>query len=132
MNKVSCNTFSLEEFEALKIRLQKDSLLKVKIISGSMEPLVMTNSFVEVFPVRKDHEYLPFRLYIYRDLKGKLICHYFWKRSTVDTNNLLFRCLKGGNIDYPVKENEVLGVILGKKVNFHHVLFGRILSFLFK
>lgn len=111
-------SYSNEDFLKLKKILHKNLFVKVKILTGSMRPLIKIDEVITVLPIKDDHEFIPFQVYLFRDQDKRLVCHFFWDRSKIDESNLLFRPLNSKWIDLPIKREEVFGMVKGKKVTW--------------
>ncbi len=110
------NKYSLQEFLFIKKKLNEQSSLKVKIISGSMEPLIMTGEEVVLESFQGD--LVPYETYVYLNEENNLICHYFWKKSLLEPGHLLFRALLSSQSDHLVKKEFVLGKVKNKRVGW--------------
>ena len=89
-----------------------------QIMSGSMEPLLLVGDQIEIFPCQFS-ELKKFDIIVFG--AGKiLVCHYVWhinrkswgKKST----SLVTRSLKGRGEDFPITENEIVGIVKKLKI----------------
>ena len=104
---------SKTEFVAAKLRLRHRGVLGVRIVSGSMSPLIRVGERIEV---RKKSSPELFDVVVYHHPDGQLICHYVWGRSRFDRSAYLLRPLKGAGVDLPVRAGQILGYVPGKQI----------------
>ena len=102
----------LATFTELKKELAQGLPLKVQIISGSMEPVIMTGDEVRVTVVQFESlkRFDPIIFW-----NGKmLVCHYVWHfnhiRSPSGERIVLTRAMKGKYPDFPTPESQILGI----------------------
>lgn len=94
----------------------EQNIIQVKIVSGSMEPLIKTGEVINVRKLQRGEQLTPLKCYVFRAIDQEFTCHYFLKDSKLEPGKLIFRSLASGEIDAPVSKNEVFGVAVNKKV----------------
>lgn len=108
------------QFHILKKKIRKEPL-DIRIISGSMEPLIKIDEQVKV-------EYCEspkvFDVIIYHSADNKLICHFVWGESKAQPGFLLLQSLTSAPLDLPVAQEKILGRVKGKKISlFYKMIF---------
>lgn len=107
-------------FLELKSYLSHSQKLNAKVISGSMEPVIMTGDFVEVEAVRVE-TLKRFDIILYWDGE-KLICHYVWHLNRIPgaagERVILTKKMGKGNPDFPVSEYKILGRITNFSISW--------------
>ncbi len=102
-------------FEQLKDQLKTNGVLKIKIISGSMSPIIKTNQNIII--KRSEREDLKrFDIIVFYQ-KKKLNCHYVHSLNTLINSDIVTRNLNG-YFDLPVPEQDLLGICISHKINF--------------
>lgn len=104
------------QFQVLKKKIQRKPL-NIRVISGSMEPLIKTNEHVQVEDCKNPKVY---DVIVYHSDDEKLICHFVWGESKARPGFLLLQSLSGGRLDLPVAQEKVLGKVMGKKISFYY------------
>lgn len=102
---------SREEFENLKSL----PLYKGRVISDSMEPVIMTGENIVVDVGQKEIKRFDIVVVF---IDGKLVCHYLWRMNRIIKPVLLQTRNMSGKLDYPVKEEDYLGKVLSHKLGF--------------
>ena len=102
---------SREQFEKLK----ELPIFKGKIISASMEPVIMTGEDVVIDVGAKDLKRFDI-IVIFVD--GKLVCHYLWQMNQIIKPVLLQTRNMSGRKDFPVYEEDYLGKVISHKISF--------------
>lgn len=111
---------SYEDFKELKKNF--DKFTKVRIITPSMEPLILINDMVVISPLPKDlNDIRPYDILVFWQ-KNKLICHFFIKK---ENGMYITRGLNNKEKDEPVQEDHLYGIVVKPKV-------GRIKRFFLK
>ncbi len=107
-------------FLDMKSYLSDGHKLNAKVISGSMEPVIMTGDLVEVEAVRVETLKM-FDIILYWDGE-KLICHYVWHLNRIPgaagERVILTKKIGKGNPDFPVSEYKVLGRITNFSISW--------------
>lgn len=101
-----------DHFFLLKLRLLKSGTLTVKIVSGSMLPVLQIGQTITIAPAPALTKLKPYDILVYWS-DGQLICHYFVEtQEAIDENKtvLILRGLKSQSPDFPVEYNKVLGI----------------------
>lgn len=101
------------EYLLLKNKLAKDGRINCRIISGSMEPLIMTNDFVDIEPLSGELKKFDILVFFQKD---KLICHYVTHVNLSD-GKIITANLIGGE-DLPFEKDQILGKVVNYKVGF--------------
>ncbi len=108
----------------LKQELKRAKKLKIKIMSGSMSPVLKTDEILEVSWIPKNFEPQKYDIFVYWD-GMRLIGHYFYEKANLlnDQNEVwIFKCLIAKSEDFPVARKEVIGIV-NKKIPFLRRLF---------
>ncbi len=108
------------EFFELKEQISNEGMLKLKIVSDSMEPLMPVGQFYKV--AKLNDEIKRFDIVVFfRD--DKLVAHYVWNKNTLRGVSYSTRSLKEPDKDeIPVNEADVLGLLVGQKIGFFRKL----------
>jgi hypothetical protein len=111
-------SFSLDEFHGLKLKLEVSGPLGIKIVSGSMEPLLPIGTIAQVEFCRFD-DLKPMDLLVYwRD--DRLTCHAVWNigylPSARGDRTVITRGLGNPEFDYPVAESEIFGRVTSHRL----------------
>jgi hypothetical protein len=109
--------------EALSVRtaIQREKRVSFNVVSGSMEPLIMTGSQIDVAPVVALDELRVFDILLFWN--GRLlICHYLWHINAIPnadgSRTVVTRPLAFNGEDLPVPEDHILGKIVSHKISF--------------
>jgi hypothetical protein len=110
--------------EAMTVResIRSEKHVGFTVVSGSMEPVIMTGSLIEVEPVESIDELRTFDIILFWNGK-RLICHYLWHLNQLPgadgSRIIITRPLtpKDGE-DLPVAVEHVLGRIASHKIPF--------------
>lgn len=113
--------FSRTQFGKFKQRLHDEGALGIRILSGSMEPLIQTGEELQVIPIKDVADLKPFDIIVYWD-RDILICHYLWsinQRFRTDAGLRIFgtRSLASQREDFPIDESQILGRVIGKRIS---------------
>ena len=116
--KEKAQGLSEADFYLLQMRLSHTTEMTFKVVSDSMEPLIMTGEKIKVRSIKIDQLHL-FDIIVF--LKGeKLICHYIWHMNTLRSwdglRTLTTKNMPGGE-DLPVPENQILGIVTSHKIS---------------
>ena len=102
-----------EDFVILKKKLHRKKAMSFNIASDSMSPLIKINDKIEIVPVRTDELQL-FDIIVFWQF-DRLLCHFIVKTiSPLNTASLK------NKVDYPVKEELILGKVVNFKLNLFH------------
>ncbi len=106
------------QFLMAKKHLKTNGSLSIKIISGSMEPVIKVNDQVTVNSISEPLK--PFDIIVYKNDR-ELICHYVKhinRHVTQGDNNLVqTRGLNAKTDDTPVHFDDILGVVVSHKIS---------------
>ena len=102
-----------------KIReLERLGRIEVRIISGSMEPVIMTGESVTVEKLEGPPKMFDILVFYQNE---KFICHYFWKQNSRFDNegrNYVTRPLRSRGFDIPFGRRQLLGRVVAKRIGF--------------
>lgn len=121
------DTNSLLDHEVLKKKLASGDSFGLTVVSDSMEPLIMTGETIWPVAPPAAQELKIFDIILFRQGQ-KLNAHFLTK---VDSENDLFitRPLKDPrHQDYPLKYNDIVGLIAHKKISLWQKLRVLLLS----
>ena len=109
------------EFIELKAKLKDEGMIPLKIVSDSMEPLLMVDMNYKVANLEEQPQRFDIVVF-YRD--EKLVAHYIWKTNQLRGISYTTRSLKDpGSDEIPVAEQDILGILVGKRLNFFKKLY---------
>lgn len=112
-----------EQFFALKVALEQRHRLSIKVMSGSMEPVLVTNQKYWVQKIGADFKPRQYDIIVYWD-GTRLICHYYDHSESVMNSNQhvwILKPLTHDTEDFPVSVERVLGLV-DKKIPFFRKL----------
>ena len=105
-------------FDKARNMLEKTGMIPIKIISGSMEPVIKVNQTVIITKV--DRPLARFDIIVFKGDQG-LICHYVRHVNrivTTDDNDLIqTRGLNSKHNDVPIHRDQVLGIVISHRLN---------------
>lgn len=104
---------SLDKFLQLKLSLNKIKILPIKIITGSMSPLIKVDDRVWVEPTPDLNKLKIFDILVYWS-DEKLVCHYLYAMNEVMNSEEKVLLMKGINtkgVDFPIKYEQLLGKV---------------------
>ena len=105
----------LIETQNIKSRLQKEGRIPIRIVSGSMKPLIEVGETLEMQP--HENEFHTFDLIVFQQF-DRLVCHYVWRNQVDFNNTLVTRSLQDIFTDeVPIPLNQVLGIVKAKKIS---------------
>ncbi len=106
------------QFKKIREQLNSKGLLPIKIISGSMEPVIKVNDKVVIKKI--DQPLKRFDIIVYKS-ERELVCHlvkHINQFMTEGENNLIqTRGLNSHHDDIPVHLDDVLGLVVSHKIN---------------
>ena len=110
------------EVEAVRQTIKEEERVAFTVVSGSMEPVIMTGEQIEVAPIASIDELRTFDILLFWN--GKLlICHYLWHINSLpgaDGSRVVITrplaSLQGE--DLPVPTPYILGKIVSHKIPF--------------
>lgn len=104
------------EFLKLKEDLGKQGMVPLKIVSESMEPVLSKGSNYKVAKLEDEPSKFDIIVFL-RD--GSLVAHYIWRVNRLKGTSFTTRSLQDpAHDEIPVDESEVLGILVGKRLNF--------------
>jgi len=105
-----------EEFKILRNTILKQGMAPIRIVSDSMEPLLGVDRKYQVASLNREPKRFDIIVF-YRE--GKLFAHYVWRANILGGKSFTTRSLKDpGNDEVPVPEEDILGILVGKRLNF--------------
>lgn len=123
MNSPQATPIDAPAFSLLKALILKKGSLRVRIITGSMTPVIQIGQEVEVKPVQFEElrRFMPI-VFHYND--QYLYCHFVWHLNSIDNDRGERVVLTRGiprlkskeDIDMPVAESKILGQAVGIKI----------------
>lgn len=105
--------FDNNDFNILKIKLQKEGSLKLNIASESMQPWIWKGSKIEIRPINSK-DLKPFDIIVFFQDK-KLICHFLYIK---DDTFLITKGLKSFKFDEKINYGQLLGICTSHKPNW--------------
>lgn len=113
-----------KSFHSLKKTIEKSGFIGVRIISDSMEPLLLVDENVTIRWFGEYRQLKRFTPILFWDGQ-KLICHYVWhlskKLDSRGRTTVLTRSLKNIEFnDVPVPVENILGIVTGKQISVWH------------
>ena len=109
-----------KKFEAIRSRIERGEDVWVTIVSGSMAPCINQGERIRVVGKR---DWKVFDIVVYHHRDGRLICHYIWGKSKLNSHCYLLRSLVGYAFDLPVEEKFFLGYLPDKKIGLKWKIF---------
>jgi hypothetical protein len=111
--------FSEDQFQSIKKSLLASGSMQIRIMSGSMEPLIATNEVLTIQPLKRSPQIFDILVF----WSGKIfICHFVSHTNELTWNEtekrLTTQSLMGGGEDFPFLEKHILGVVQGKKLSW--------------
>ena len=110
---------SVFQFEVLRKQISLKPL-EIKIITGSMKPLIKIDEIVIVEKIETS-KLKPFDIVIYHSAEKLLICHFIWDLSKLNPNHFLLGSMQNVNgLDKPVPQGKILGIVTNKKITLFY------------
>lgn len=95
-------------------------MIKYKVISDSMIPLIPVGAEILITPVKDASILKRFDILVFK-VEDKLICHYLWHVNKVfDQGKIVTRNLKDGGCDIPFEFNKVHGRVTNFRLSGWH------------
>jgi hypothetical protein len=111
--------FTFIDFQVLKNKLRKTGSVEIRIVSGSMAPLLPVGSLASIEPCDFDH-LNPFDLVVFFE-EDKFICHTFWSGGAFPAANgdrtLMTWGLNNPDRDLPVAERFLFGRVTSHRLS---------------
>lgn len=105
-------------FKRAQAQLIRDGSVNVKVISGSMEPIINIDD--EVTVVASEDNLERFDIVVYKS-ERELVCHYVWHINRFvrqgDNNLVLTRGIRSRRDDYPIHRRDILGRVSSHKLS---------------
>lgn len=115
------HNFSSSDFEMLKMAINQKGYFKIKIISGSMEPLIKTGQELIVNKLTDNLKLKKFDILVFWN-GSLLICHYLWHTNQLTFNNrdlYITRPLLAREDDFPIERKNILGIVTEIKIPWY-------------
>lgn len=113
---------NFEQFKELKEFLKYQKKIRTEVVSGSMEPLIMTGDSVYVEPVQDIGELKRFDiiLFLYNKI---LVCHVIWHLNHLPNAEgervFITRGIRSKYDDLPVPYSHVLGIVKEPRLSLY-------------
>ncbi len=116
LSKTSSSRIEDREFFALKEFLGRKGKMRFPVVSGSMEPVIMTGEVIEVVPIASRLN--AFDIIVFHQ-EGQLVCHMVVKsQSSLSDQQVLTSGYRYQYFDLPVKKDKVLGYVTSHRISF--------------
>jgi hypothetical protein len=120
-------------FEELKAKLQQEKQLAVRVVTGSMEPVIEVGDELLVEDIQEPLKLFDIIVY----WNGSVyICHFVWSlnRHVRDQGArwVVTRSLASAREDFPVLESDILGRVVDREIPFSRKLWIVLKAKLFK
>lgn len=110
-----------DDISFLRVLLNKKKHLSCRIVSDSMSPFIKVGDEIKIStPESLNRPLSRFDLIVFTQ-SNKLMCHYVWRKNKHFNKGkvLATRSLKNPREDdYPVSQEHILGVVVGKKLSW--------------
>ncbi|MFL5814735.1 MAG: S26 family signal peptidase [Bdellovibrionia bacterium] len=111
-------------FEELKAKLQREKQLSVRVVTGSMEPVIQIGDELLVEDIQEPLKLFDIIVY----WNGSVyICHFVWSlnRHTHNAGErwVVTRSLASSREDFPVLESGILGRVVDREIPFSKKLW---------
>lgn len=125
--KSIADSVSKSDFEKLKSKLQAEKRMGVRVVTGSMEPVIRVDDELTIEEIKGPQECLKlFDIIVYWN-GSKFICHYVWSvnRNTHSKGErwVVTRSLISAREDFPVLESDILGRVTDRQIPFMRKLW---------
>lgn len=101
--------------EDVKKSILSNSFFKGKVVSGSMEPVVMIGDDIVVEIKSLDLKRFDIIVFVQDQ---KLICHYLWTTNKFIRPILMQTRSMSGARDFPIKEENYIGKVVSHRLSF--------------
>lgn len=108
------------DIEVLRKKLLRGDTVSLQVVSNSMEPVIKTGEMIEVSRVSlSDLKVFDIILFF----QGGRLNSHFLAKTDENNNQFITRPLNGsGPSDYPLRGDEIIGIVSNKKLNLWHRL----------
>ena len=104
------------DLQILKKQLVNESVVKLKVVSDSMVPLIKIGDLIEVQKIADLKELKHFDIIVF-DQAGRLNVHFLTKIDHTH-QQYITQCLKfRGENDYPLKPDQIIGLVKNKNLS---------------
>jgi signal peptidase I len=94
------------------------AIIKYKIVSDSMTPLIPIGAEIFLEKIGEDRELKRFDIVVFEQNK-QLTCHYIWHQNKNFDKGMTFtRSLKYNAEDDPFDQDKILGIVTNYKIGF--------------
>lgn len=92
-------------------------MLKYKIVSDSMSPLIPIGAEIEIRKLEDSEELKKFDIILFKQ-DARLVCHYFWHENDIFDKGLInTRCINSLDEDHPFARNQIIGIVTNFKIS---------------
>ncbi len=92
-------------------------MLKYRVISDSMTPLIPVGAEVCIRKLKEHEELRRFDIILFKQ-GNRLVCHYYWHENKVFDKGLVnTRCIKNKKEDHPFPKNQIIGVVTNFQIS---------------
>lgn len=107
---------NLNQFKERRIQLKKNGEYQGRIVTGSMEPLIMVGDIIKVEAVKLE-QLEKFDIIVFYQ-NEKLICHFVWHKNRFgNQDEVITKSFVGGE-DLPINKEFILGKVTNFKLSF--------------
>lgn len=94
------------------------AILKYRIVSDSMTPLIPIGAEVLLEKINQDRPLKKFDIIVFEQ-KNFLTCHYVWHQNTTfDKGMIITRSLKYNEADTPFERDKIVGLVSNYQISF--------------
>ena len=91
-------------------------MIKYKVVSDSMSPLISIGDLLEIEEINEQTNLRKFDILVFK-LDNKLICHYFWhENKVISSGEIITKSLKNHEEDLPFKRSDIIGRVTNFKI----------------
>ncbi len=105
-------SLSLDDFKLLSLALEHRGQLEMRVVSGSMEPLIMTGELITIKKATAPLKRFDIIVFWNGD---RLICHYIQHINRMVSDDAQKVVITGGlkfsNVDLPCRSENILGIV---------------------
>jgi signal peptidase I len=111
------------DFQKLKAELREHKELVVRVVTGSMEPVIRVGEGLTLEEIKKPLKL--FDIVVYWNGTA-FICHYVWALNRGSSSQserwVVTRCIASAFEDFPVLESNILGRVTDRQIPFFRKL----------
>jgi signal peptidase I len=100
------------------------NVIKGRIASGSMHPILRINEEVLVCQKASNEIYKRFDIIVFKK-QDQLFAHFFWRRQEINGKiTILARSIiNPTQNDFPLEDKDIVGIIKDKKLTYYYKLY---------